>query len=99
MQTVIGKNLNIIVIVTLADLKEFANDLEKDKEREKLLNTRIVDCNLSVRTIHILKGAGVQTIGDILKYNRSELLCIKNLGKRARCEIEDFLFELGLELK
>ena len=88
---------NVMVVVTLADLKEFANDLKEDKKQETLLNTRIVDCNLSTRTLIALKRADIQTIGDILKFKRNQLLCFKGIGKTAISEIEDFLTGIGLK--
>ena len=58
---------------------------------ENLLSKKLADCDLSVRTLCCLKGAGIETVGDLCRYSRSDLLRMRNFGKKSIMEIEDFL--------
>lgn len=64
----------------------------------ELLNRKLVDCNLSVRSLFCLKAADIETIGQLVKYKSTELLQLRNFGKRSLIELEDFLVSIGLHL-
>lgn len=62
----------------------------------QLLKTKLSDMNLSVRALNCLKAADVETLGDLVQYNKTDLLKFRNFGKKSLTEL-DFLLE-GLNL-
>jgi DNA-directed RNA polymerase alpha subunit len=62
----------------------------------KLLNTNIVDWDLPVRALNCLKAIDVETIGDLVRLNKVDLLKARNFGKRSLGEVEDLIIGLGL---
>ena len=62
----------------------------------QLLKTKLVDMNLSVRALNCLKAADVETLGDLVQFNKTDLLKFRNFGKKSLSELDD-LFE-GLNL-
>ena len=57
----------------------------------QLLKTRLVDMNLSVRALNCLKAADVETLGDLVQYNKTDLLKFRNFGKKSLSELDDLL--------
>jgi hypothetical protein len=69
-----------------------------------LLDLKLMDCPLSVKTISVVKvitdkAARDVTLGDLVKCTKEELLGLRNFGKTSLKEIEVFLAEYGLKLK
>ena len=62
----------------------------------KLLKTKLVDMDLSVRALNCLKAADVETLGDLVSYNKNDLLKFRNFGKKSLTELEDFVKDKGL---
>ena len=62
----------------------------------QLLNTKLSDINLSVRALNCLKAADVDTLGDLVQYNKTDLLKFRNFGKKSLAELEDLLEGLNL---
>ena len=62
----------------------------------QLLKTRLVDMNLSVRALNCLKAADVETLGDLVQYNKTDLLKFRNFGKKSLSELDDLLESLKL---
>ena len=62
----------------------------------QLLKSRLVDLDLSVRALNCLKAAEVDTLGDLVKYNKNDLLKFRNFGKKSLTELEDLLSEKSL---
>ena len=62
----------------------------------QLLKQLLVDQNLSVRALNCLKAANVETIGDLVKFNKSDLLKFRNFGKKSLSELDDLLQSLNL---
>ena len=62
----------------------------------QLLKTRLSDQDLSVRALNCLKAAEVDTIGDLVRYNRNDLLKFRNFGKKSLTELDDLLASLNL---
>ena len=77
--------------------QEFKETEELDKILE-LYNTSIEEYSLrlSIRSINCLKAAGIQTIGDLIKYRKTELLTLRNFGKNSLKELDELLDNLGL---
>lgn len=75
-------------------------ELENSKtDRQRLMETCIVDLDLSVRALNCLKQAEVSTIGDLMKMSKFDLLKFRNFGRKSMQEIEEMLYSKGLELK
>ena len=70
---------------------------EKDEFDEEilrmrqLLKTRLVDLDLSVRALNCLKAAEIETLGDLVQYNKPDLLKFRNFGKKSLTELEALL--------
>ena len=62
----------------------------------QLLKTTLVDLDLSVRALNCLKAAEVDTVGDLVRYNRNDLLKFRNFGKKSLTELDDLLASLNL---
>ena len=62
----------------------------------QLLKTKLVDMDLSVRALNCLKAADVDTLGDLVQYNKSDLLKFRNFGKKSLTELDDLLESLNL---
>ena len=62
----------------------------------QLLNTKLADLNLSVRALNCLKAADVDTLGDLVQYNKTDLLKFRNFGKKSLTELDDLLDSLNL---
>lgn len=74
-----------------------ADNFDEDVLRmRQLLKQPLVDQNLSVRALNCLKAANVETIGDLVKYNKSDLLKFRNFGKKSLSELDDLLQSLNL---
>lgn len=61
-----------------------------------IFNTRLVDCNLSVRSLNCIKAADIDTIADLVIYSKSDLLKFRNFGKKSLAELDDLVEQLGL---
>ena len=62
----------------------------------QLLKTKLIDLDLSVRALNCLKAAEVDTVGDLVRYNRNDLLKFRNFGKKSLTELDDLLAGLNL---
>ncbi len=81
-------------------------DSEEKKENEEFdeeilhmrqqLKTQLVDLDLSVRALNCLKAADVDTLGELVVYNKNDLLKFRNFGKKSLTEIEELLENRGL---
>ena len=84
--------------ITLDSDDKFSND-EFDEEvlhMRQLLKTKLVDLDLSVRALNCLKAADVDTLGDLVKFNKNDLLKFRNFGKKSLTELEDLLEAISL---
>ncbi len=84
--------------ITMDDSAENDNE-EFDEEvlhMRQLLKTKLVDMNLSVRALNCLKAADVETFGDLVQYNKIDLLKFRNFGKKSLTELDDLLESLNL---
>ena len=81
------------------DATETADNEEFDEEvlhMRQLLKTRLVDMDLSVRALNCLKSAEVETLAELVVYNKTDLLKFRNFGKKSLSELEELLSNLGL---
>jgi DNA-directed RNA polymerase subunit alpha len=69
-----------------------SEDLDDDfVHMRNLLKSRLVDLDLSVRALNCLKAADVETLGDLVSYNKNDLLKFRNFGKKSLTELEDLV--------
>ena len=81
------------------DATETTDNEEFDEEvlhMRQLLKTRLVDMDLSVRALNCLKSAEVETLAELVVYNKTDLLKFRNFGKKSLSELEELLSNLGL---
>ncbi|MFI4911415.1 MAG: DNA-directed RNA polymerase subunit alpha C-terminal domain-containing protein [Sedimentisphaeraceae bacterium JB056] len=71
---------------------------KKKHSRSRVLEKPITDYELSVRSRNCLKKMNINTVGDLLKINESELLSYKNFGETSLTEIRSILEAEGLRL-
>jgi DNA-directed RNA polymerase subunit alpha len=84
--------------ITLDSDEKFANE-EFDEEilhMRQLLKTKLVDLDLSVRALNCLKAAEVETLGDLVKFNKNDLLKFRNFGKKSLTELDELLVSMSL---
>ncbi len=84
--------------ITLDSDEKFANE-EFDEEvlhMRQLLKTKLVDMDLSVRALNCLKAAEVETLGDLVKFNKNDLLKFRNFGKKSLTELDELLTSMNL---
>ena len=62
----------------------------------QLLKTKLTDLELSVRALNCLKTAEVETLGELVSFNKSDLLKFRNFGKKSLTELEEMVLVKGL---
>ena len=73
--------------------------VEKEEEKDRILETTIEELELSVRSSNCLKRAGINTVGELINKSEEDLMKVRNLGKKSLDEIKGKLAELNLSLK
>ncbi|MFI3285545.1 MAG: DNA-directed RNA polymerase subunit alpha [Rikenellaceae bacterium] len=63
----------------------------------QLLKTKLSDQDLSVRALNCLRAADVETVGDLVKLHRNDLLKFRNFGKKSLTELDELLESLNLK--
>ena len=69
---------------------------EESLHMRQLLKTRLIDMDLSVRALNCLKAAEVDTLGDLVSFNKSDLMKFRNFGKKSLTELEELVIFKGL---
>jgi DNA-directed RNA polymerase subunit alpha len=69
---------------------------EESLHMRQLLKTRLVDMDLSVRALNCLKAAEVETLGDLVSFNKNDLMKFRNFGKKSLTELEELVNVKGL---
>ena len=73
--------------------EEFDEDI---LHMRQLLKSKLTDLDLSVRALNCLKAAEVETLGDLVQYQRSDLLKFRNFGKKSLTELDELVERKGL---
>ncbi len=84
--------------ITLDSDDKLANE-EFDEEilhMRQLLKTKLIDLDLSVRALNCLRAAEVETLGDLVKFNKNDLLKFRNFGKKSLTELDERLESMNL---
>ena len=79
----------------------FGKDLEDEFDEDtlhmrQLLKSKLSELGLSVRALNCLKTAEVQTLGELVSFNKSDLLKFRNFGKKSLTELEALVEDKGL---
>ena len=85
--------------ITMEDATQEDNE-EFDEEvlhMRQVLKQKLSDMNLSVRALNCLKAADVETLGDLVQFNKNDLLKFRNFGKKSLTELDDLLAGLNLQ--
>jgi len=69
---------------------------EESLHMRQLLKTKLVDMDLSVRALNCLKAAEVDTLGDLVSFNKNDLMKFRNFGKKSLTELEELVIVKGL---
>jgi DNA-directed RNA polymerase subunit alpha len=69
---------------------------ESSLHMRQLLKTKLVDMDLSVRALNCLKAADVETLGELVSFNKNDLLKFRNFGKKSLTELEDLVHSKNL---
>ena len=69
---------------------------EESLHMRQLLKSRLIDMDLSVRALNCLKAAEVDTLGDLVSFNKSDLMKFRNFGKKSLTELEELVLVKGL---
>ncbi|MBS9773612.1 MAG: DNA-directed RNA polymerase subunit alpha [Tenacibaculum sp.] len=69
---------------------------EESLHMRQLLKTRLVDMDLSVRALNCLKAAEVDTLGDLVSFNKSDLMKFRNFGKKSLTELDELVVSKNL---
>ncbi len=81
------------------DTDEKTENEEFDEEvlhMRQLLKTKLIDMDLSVRALNCLKAADVDSLGDLVVFNKNDLLKFRNFGKKSLTELDDLLNGMNL---
>ena len=84
--------------ITLETAETDGNE-EFDEEvlhMRQILKQKLVDMDLSVRALTCLKSAEVETLGELVVFNKTDLLKFRNFGKKSLTELDDLLASLNL---
>ncbi len=84
------------------DLSEISKNTQvmvekEESKKEKILETSIEDLELSARSFNCLKRAGISTVEDLTNKTESEMMKVRNLGKKSLDEVTNKLRSLGLD--
>jgi len=85
------------------EVNSISESFHHDEEDEdyaamrKLLKTRLEDLHLSVRALNCLRAADIETLGELVVYNKNDLLKFRNFGKKSLAEIEELLKSKNLQ--
>ena len=69
---------------------------EESLHMRQLLKTKLIDMDLSVRALNCLKAAEVDTLGDLVSFNKNDLMKYRNFGKKSLTELEELVMIKGL---
>ena len=69
---------------------------EESLHMRQLLKTKLIDMDLSVRALNCLKEAEVDTLGDLVSFNKNDLMKFRNFGKKSLTELEELVMLKGL---
>jgi DNA-directed RNA polymerase subunit alpha len=85
-----------ITVETVEDVESSEDFDEEILHMRQLLKTKLLEMDLSVRALNCLKAADVETLGELVHYNKNDLLKFRNFGKKSLTELDELLDGLHL---
>ena len=80
------------------ETKQVAEEFDENTIHiRQMLKTKLTDMDLSVRALNCLKAAEVETLGELVAYNKADLLKFRNFGKKSLTELENLVASKNLE--
>jgi DNA-directed RNA polymerase subunit alpha len=77
--------------------KSAVEEFDEDSlHMRQLLKTKLIDMDLSVRALNCLKAADVETLGELVQFNKNDLLKFRNFGKKSLTELDELVESKGL---
>ncbi len=74
------------------EVKSAVEEFDEDSlHMRQLLKTRLIDMDLSVRALNCLKAADVDTLGELVQFNKTDLLKFRNFGKKSLTELDELV--------
>ena len=70
----------------------------EETTNNSILETSVVDLDLSVRSLNCLMRAGIKDVKDLIAKSEEEMMKVRNLGRKSLKEVKEKLEELGLSL-
>ena len=70
---------------------------KEESKKEKVLEMSIEELELSVRSFNCLKRAGIATVEDLINKSETDMMKVRNLGKKSLDEVTNKLHSLGLD--
>jgi DNA-directed RNA polymerase subunit alpha len=84
-------------IIPESEEKNVADEFDESSlHTRQLLKTKLVDLNLSVRALNCLKAAEIDTLGNLVQFQKNDLLKFRNFGKKSLDEIDLLIKTKGL---
>jgi DNA-directed RNA polymerase subunit alpha len=84
------------IAVETVDIEGSEEFDEEILHMRQLLKSKLSDMDLSVRALNCLKAADVETLGELVKFNKNDLLKFRNFGKKSLTELDELLDSLDL---
>ena len=96
---ILTEHLNLFIGLTdhVSDV-EIMVEKEED-QKEKVLEMTVEELDLSVRSYNCLKGAGINTVDELIQRTEEDMMKVRNLGKKSLAEVKGKLAELDLSLR
>lgn len=60
---------------------------------EALLNQRVDEQDLSVRTLACLRADGIKTVRELVRMQKSDITRLRNIDKKTAIELDDYLYD------
>lgn len=77
--------------------EKYVTDEQEETDVISKLNTPIVNLDVSVRALNCLREAEINTVGDLVAFNKADLLLFRSLGKKTLQEIENIVETMGFQ--
>lgn len=80
-----------------SEVKSAVEEFDEDSlHMRQLLKSKLSDMDLSVRALNCLKAADVETLGELVQFNKNDLLKFRNFGKKSLTELDELVERKGL---
>ena len=90
-----------VIVVEILEAKPktveiIPNKEEGEKTTSTILDQRVFNFELKTHTLSILRKAKVETVRDLVRLNKIDILKIRNAGKKTLAELDDFICDHNL---